>query len=110
MKTQRCKLPLDGTMIDVISVLSEGNPGAVRVIIEITEKAGDSSIVRLLDLDDMNIRGPQIWVAFKDHCGEDIESLLFCLESRDENLVNTVNMNSGIAERAVVSGASYEHR
>ena len=40
-------------------------------------------IFDILSLDDMNMRGSQIWVAYKDHCGQDIEKFIACIKERE---------------------------
>jgi hypothetical protein len=43
--------------------------------------------MRLLDLDDMNMRGSQIWVGFKNHCEGEIDVFLDAVKNRDPELV-----------------------
>ena len=59
----------------------------------------------ILNLDDMNIRGSQVWLGYKDHCGEDIEKFVQCAKNRDESMVEAINANS--EEVAVRHGASF---
>jgi len=71
----------------------------------------------LLSLDDMNMRGSQIWVGYKGHCGEDIEKFVQCINDRDSNMVEVVNKEcyhpeieyDGYDEKAVTNGASFDH-
>ena len=86
---QREKLSMNDSLINMAVKMAEGNPGAVRVISKILEDQG--GLFFLLDLDDMGMRGSQIWVAFKDYCGQDIEKLKQCLRDRDKKMVETVN-------------------
>lgn len=63
----------------------------------------------ILDLDDMGMRGSQIWVAWKDHCKCDLEAFKKALQDRDPAMVATVNASRGHADgtpRAVTGGAS----
>lgn len=64
----------------------------------------------LLNLDDMNIRGPQIWVAYKDICKGDLEQLVGRIEKRDPELVAAINRIIPDGEQAVEHGASFAHR
>ena len=73
------------TVQDVVIKLSEGNPGALRVCMDIIEKGGsiDPDVFMegaglLLLLDSLSLYGSKIWMLYKDVCGE--------------NLVNTVAM------------------
>ncbi len=92
---------------DIIIQMSEGNPGALSVLMKLNEH--DTGFLDILGLDDMNIRGSQIWVAYKDHCDENISGLIQCINNRDADMIQTVNKNSGIKEMAVERGASWEH-
>ena len=73
------------TVQDMVIKLSEGNPGALRVCIDITENGGSidpdgftGGTGLLLLLDSLSLYGSKIWMLYKDVCGE--------------NLVNTVAM------------------
>lgn len=94
----------------VIMEMSEGNPGAVSVLTQIltNHPMGFASI---LSLDDMNIRGSQIWVGYKDHCKENLQIFIDCITKRDKEMVDTINdynKLSGNKEICVTSGASFE--
>lgn len=110
LETQRRRFQLGSD--DGFYTLSEGNPGALAVIGAITKAEGTSptALIALLDLDDMNLRGSQIWVAYKDVCGGDIQALIERVRNRDPKLVEAVNRIIPEGERAVTSGASYAHR
>lgn len=101
----------DNTM-DVLIKMSEGNPGAVTVLTEMIKRHPMDGLIRILDIDDMNIRGSQIWIGYKDHCGEDIEKFMACCQSRDQAMVDTINANRGMSSDhlAVTHGGSYKNR
>lgn len=103
----REKISLSDKPTDLLFKMSEGNPGALRVCMELMQ-SGPQGMLKLLDLDDMNLRGSAIWVAYKDHCGEDIDKLVECLKSRDSDMVRTVNNEDPSRAPAVTSGASYD--
>lgn len=89
--TVREPLNLEMPVLDFLLTMAEGNPGAVMVLVKLLEIPGGFMLV--LNLDDMNIRGTQIWVAYKAHCHESLEELKDCLmdpEKRPE-LVKTIN-------------------
>ncbi len=86
----RKKLSLEDDMIEVLRTLSEGNPGALSVLIEVLN--GDlEGLSDIHILDDMNIRGPQIWVAYKDVCKQDISNFREKIRNRDMDMVHQVN-------------------
>lgn len=76
------------TVQDVAVKMSNGNPDALSVAVHLIH-SGD--ILSLLDADDMNLRGENLWIAYKDHCGEDISLLSEKLRARDADMVATVN-------------------
>lgn len=98
----------DSFYVGVVVKISEGNPGALSVITKMIN--GDpASMMNILSLDDMNLRGSQIWVAYKDYCGESIELFMDCVKSRDAQMIEAVNITSakyGTRDKAVRYGAS----
>jgi len=101
----RGKLGLNMSAMDIAVEMSEGNPGACAVIGMILGK-GPSSWFTLLDLDDMNIRGPQIWVGYKDHCKENIDDFIAAVKRRDAQMIATINKECP-EWKAVKAGASF---
>lgn len=111
-KKTRKKIDPTGSVLDMLHVMSEGNPGGLNVLMNLMKR--DDGLLTILNLDDMNIRGRQIWVAFKDHCGQDMDKLVQDASNRDQDMVGTVNAEcvyendfGSFTERAVESGASY---
>jgi hypothetical protein len=108
----REKIELDGTNVDMAVKMSEGNPGALSVLIQLMEMGMDGFMV-IMHLDDMNIRGSQIWVGYKDFCGEDIEKFKETVEARSPEMVEVINQMPsgalGTEEKAVTNGGSYRH-
>jgi hypothetical protein len=60
---------------DIFLILTRGNPGALNVCIALYER----SKAALLLLDTHGIYGPDIWILYKDKCGEDIDRLIATL-------------------------------
>ncbi|MDJ0952458.1 MAG: hypothetical protein QNJ81_02140 [Acidimicrobiia bacterium] len=87
----REKIDLKDNLKDVIVKMAEGNPGGLTVMMKIMEVDPMDGLFRLLDLDDMNIRGSQIWVGYKDHCGQDIATFIEKIKDRDPEMVDTIN-------------------
>lgn len=106
----RENIKLEATVIDLMVAMSEGNPGAINVLANIIKTNPNSGLITMLSLDDMNIRGSQIWLGYKDHCGQNIDKFIECVDNRDVEMVNTINKHSGMNEVAVVDGASFTRR
>ncbi len=68
---------------DYILELSGGNPGAIRVCVELFNGYGLSVLEGLLLL---NLRGSAIWMLYKDECHEDIDvtykSIVYRIEQK----------------------------
>lgn len=107
--SERKEISISGSLMETIVLLSEGNPGAVTVLAQIIKEKGQEGLFVILDLDDMNIRGSQIWIAYSDYCDQDIDKLIQACESRDEQMVELVNKQGRMGNHghlAVSSGAS----
>lgn len=100
------KPKLTGSPKDMIATMSEGNPGAINVMCMLLKRDAAVGFMDILNLNDMGMRGPAIWIAFKDHCGQDIEKLHKCLGDRDAEMVATVKAQG---YPAVTGGASFEN-
>lgn len=85
----RSEISLTDNTKDVLVTLAEGNPGALRVLMQLL--AGDGGLFDLLHLDDMNIRGTQVWVAFKDFAKEDLAAFRVAIRKRDPEMIRVVN-------------------
>lgn len=107
--TARKKIELDDSMFDIIYKISEGVPGAIVGIAEIM-KSDKNGFMLLLGLDDMNIRGSQIWQAYKYLYNEDGKKFAKAIGRRDKNMVDFINqeMASAGEEKAVISGAAFD--
>lgn len=88
----RKKIELTDSMRDITIKMAEGNPGGLTVMMDLVEHLGvEKGMLRILSLDDMNIRGSQIWVGYKDHCGSDIEVFAQAILDRSQDMVDTIN-------------------
>lgn len=115
--------------MDVIVKMAEGNPGATVVMAEML-KADPDNLMLILSLDDMNIRGSQIWVGHKDYCGamregdkepltkeEQMKRFIQAIKDRDPKMIEKINEEcfhpdlefEGYKEKAVTHGASWDH-
>lgn len=85
----KCILKGSDSLRDVIVKMSEGIPGAIRVLMEL---AGlENGIFHILSLDDMGIRGSMIWVGYQDHCCEDLAAFARAIDARDQSMVDRIN-------------------
>lgn len=107
--TARPKIKLEDTMFDTIYKISEGVPGAIVGITKLME-SDEAGFMLLLGLDDMNIRGSQVWEAYKYLYNEDAKKFAEAVKNRDEKMVNFINeeMASVGGEKAVTGGASFD--
>jgi len=107
----RKKITLDMTTKALAVEMSEGNPGGLSVVAALLKRELPG-LMCLLNLDDMNIRGCQIWVGFKDYCKEDLDTFIKAAQERDPKMVTMINANclyDDYVEKAVTSGASYKN-
>jgi hypothetical protein len=84
------KIELTDSVADVVVKMSQGNPGAISVMAQIIDGDAAKGLFDLLNMDDMGMRGPAIWIGYKDHCGEDIERFRLAVRSRDADMVATI--------------------
>lgn len=69
------RINLDMALIDAVVKMAEGNLGATRVMCELMEPNLVEGFMDICRLDDLELYGSDIWLAYKDVCGEDIEKL-----------------------------------
>ena len=107
--TAREKLELNDTVFGTMYKMSEGVPGAIVGITNLM-KADESGIMLLLGLDDMNIRGSQIWEAYKYLYNEDGKKFAEAVKKRDEKMIQFINEELATVdgEKAVTGGASFD--
>ena len=75
------RVQLSDTILDVITKMVEGNPGALAVLCGVLNRHPNDGLLYILRLDTLGIYGPRIWMLMKDVCGEDIEEF-------DDMLIN----------------------
>lgn len=107
--TARKKIELNDSVFDVIYKMSDGLPGAIVAITELM-KSDEAGFMLLLGLDDMNIRGSQIWEAYKYLYNENGKKFAEAVKNRDEKMVQFINeeLVSVGGEKAVTGGASFD--
>lgn len=105
---KRDRISLNDSMLDVMLKLAEGNPGAITVLTQIVKQDSTEGFFILLGLDDMNIRGSQIWVGYKDYCDCDLTKFIEAVTNRDGNMVAEINRAfSSDQPQAVTHGGSW---
>lgn len=82
-------MTFETTVKDMVLMMCEGNPGALSVIMEILKD--EAGVLWLCHLDDMNIRGSQVWIGFKYYCGQDMKRFVECIKTRDEGMIAKIN-------------------
>ena len=78
---------LDMSIFEIVGALSEGNPGALRVLMELFGKDG-AGFLDVFGCDSKRLYGSRIWMLYKDVCGEDIERFRYHLQVELPNQVN----------------------
>ena len=105
---KREKVSLFDNGMDVLIKMSEGNPGGLSILAELSKKERGVNIFH--GLDDMNIRGWQIWCGYKDYCKSNLDTFIDAIKKRDSDMVDKINeqaIRDQSPERAVTSGASF---
>ncbi len=107
--TAREKLELEDTGLDTLVKMAEGNPGAITAITQLLNESVENYFL-ILGLDDMNIRGSQIWQVYKYYCGEDVNKFKKVIQDRDADMIRFLNEQNAFEgnEKAVSGGASFD--
>ena len=103
----RKKIGANMNMSEIITTMTEGSPGALSVLMELI-KDHVMGFMDVLSLDDMNIRGEQIWLGYKDFSNMDLDKFKDNIKKRCPEMVALINERSGTSERAVTAGASFK--
>jgi hypothetical protein len=107
MPSTRAKLSATATWNEITDIITEGHFGSADALLQIIRRA-PSPLDIIFDLDDMNMRGRQIWHAWHDVCGQDMAAFVQRVTDRDSALVDGVNaLTPGEPERAVRQGGSF---
>ena len=109
---ERKDITLDTSVMDLIAIMAEGNIGALTAMMGLLKK-DPTGVLLLLHLDDMNIRGSQVWIGYKYYCGQDMDRFIECIMSRNEGMIAKINeMNDGQGDqwKAVTHGASEKNK
>ena len=104
---KRHKLDVSMDPEEIFEIMTEKHTMAAYIVAEIASKHSDG-IGIVLDMDDMNIRGIQIYTAYLI-CKSDIKVLAEKVFNRDQQLCDDINKNLYI-HKAVPRGAASEDR
>lgn len=85
----------------IIIKMSEGNPGATSVIKAILVHNQTIFFKTMHVLSNMNIRGEQLWVAYKYHCDGILEKFIAEVHANSTAMVETVNKYCGDEHTAI---------
>ena len=86
LETMKEKIKLTDSTQDILFKMSEGNPGALTVLLKMLAETKDidpdnmlGGFGPILSLDTLNLYGSQIWMLYKDVCKESLVSTLAVL-------------------------------
>lgn len=92
----KCNTRIEGSdsTQDIMFKMSEGNPGALTVCLEIM-KYGEridpdnaiGALGTLLSIDTANIYGPRIWMLYKDVCRENLSATIAIIRAYQLGLI-----------------------
>ena len=108
MKTMltQTKITEDQDMKDMLFAISEGNPGALFVCMEILTKTSTidpqnalGGLGVLLFLDTQNIYGPRLWCLYKDVCKQNLSMMLMVIRASQLGLIDNEIVNHAIDNR-----------
>jgi hypothetical protein len=79
------KLKLDMTTMDMILVMSEGNPGALTVVMQLLER--EDGFPTILCLDSLGLYGSKVYMLWSDVCKKNLDLMTnILLEYRRGNI------------------------
>lgn len=95
------KLNFNTDYLEAIKQISEGNPGALRVLMECYQRGFLKGQLVIAQLDEKEIYGWQIWELYKDKCGEDLDKFILEIVPDINHKIDTLN-KLGIKEESRV--------
>ena len=93
------KINYNDTIIEVITKLSEGNPGALSVLSELIESYNGDTLKLLpeyLTIDSMELYGSQLYMLWNDCCNRKIEKVKKVLELYRKGKINSNDIDERI--------------
>ena len=101
------RIVLEDTVMSMVTKMSEGNPGALTVLMELL-KAPDidpdgfaGPVGTILMMDSLGIYGATIWILYKDVCHQEISKVVAVLRAWQLGLLNESVLKTALqTERA----------
>ena len=82
------RIELNDTVTDMMIKMSDGNPGAVTVMMQMLQEAENidpqaimGGVGAVLALDTHEIYGSNIWILYKDVCGGDLRKMIMLMRA-----------------------------
>lgn len=110
------RLKLEMGFNDALFALSEGNPGAINVMMDAFRTAdtidpeGMGAWGFLLNLDLFEIYGSRIWVLFKDLCGENLPLTIAMVRSVQMGVISQNDLYGMLAGESSLNPAEVAAR
>ena len=89
--------------MDIMIKMSEGNPGAVTVLMELYKETPETDPMSALGglgpimwLDTFGIYGSRIWMLYKDVCGQDVEKTNWMIRAVQLGIMSEAELNHRI--------------
>lgn len=100
------RIDLNDTMQSAVIKMAEGNPGALRVCMELLTKGAQidpddwaGGFGNLLSLDTLAAYGPRIWMLYKNVCGQDLVKTIAMLRAWQLGFTTRESLNYAIDNR-----------
>ena len=82
------RLELTDTVTDILVKMSDGNPGAINVMMQMLQEAENidpqailGGVGAVMSLDTHEIYGSNIWILYKDVCGGDLRKMIMLMRA-----------------------------
>lgn len=97
------RIELTDSMMDVISKMSDGNPGAINVMMQIVMRGeaidpddAFGALGTLFSLDNQDCYGSDIWVLYKDVANQDLVTMMGLLRAVQLGYLAGTTLNNAI--------------
>lgn len=103
MKTMNTKIQLTDSTQDALLKMSEGNPGALTVCVQILKNGEQidpdnamGGLGVILFLDTLGLYGPKIWMLFADVCEHNLSKMLAVLRAAQLGLITDKQLGQAV--------------
>jgi len=100
------RIELTDNIISAIMKLSEGNPGAMNVCIQLDKEGVNidtdsfcGGLGQLLSLDAEHVYGPKIWMLYKDVCKEQLWKMIAVMRAVQLGIITNSVLHHAIENR-----------